>query len=193
MSCSPFDLRDYVLKELPDPERKQVEVHVKTCSTCREEVERWRLTEAALLSLRDEEIPQRIGFVSDKIFETSSWSRAWASFWNSGARLGFAAAAMLSTALIVFALVRPAPVTTVAAAISRADIDRQIQAAVDQASARNEAKFDQRIAELEQRNLKDRQELVRWADSLVDYSRRTEMVYRRAGYGPAGSISGGVQ
>ena len=71
MSCSPFDLRDYFLKELTDPQQRQVEAHVKTCPPCREELERLRLTEAALSALRDEEIPQRIAFVSDKIFEPS--------------------------------------------------------------------------------------------------------------------------
>ena len=75
MSCSPFDLRDYFLKELADPQRRQVEAHVKTCPPCREELERLQLTEAALFSLRDEEIPQRIAFVSDKIFEPSPWRR----------------------------------------------------------------------------------------------------------------------
>ena len=71
MSCSPFDLRDYFLKELTDPQQRQVEAHVKNLPACREEMERLRMTEAALFSLRDEEIPQRIAFVSDKIFEPS--------------------------------------------------------------------------------------------------------------------------
>ena len=31
MSCSPFDLKDYFLEELADPERRQVEAHVKNC------------------------------------------------------------------------------------------------------------------------------------------------------------------
>ncbi len=31
MSCSPFDLRDYFLQELADPQQRQVEAHVKTC------------------------------------------------------------------------------------------------------------------------------------------------------------------
>ena len=29
MSCSPFDLKDYFLKELADPQRRQVEAHVE--------------------------------------------------------------------------------------------------------------------------------------------------------------------
>src|SRR5439155_22953110 len=107
-SCSPFELKDYFLKELPDSQQREVEAHVKSCQVCREELDRLRLTEAALFSLRDEEIPQRIAFVSDKIFEPSPWRRWWTAFWGSGARLAFASAAMLSVALVVFAL-KPAP------------------------------------------------------------------------------------
>jgi len=148
MSCSPFDLRDYFLKELTDPQQRQVEAHVKTCPPCREEMERLRVTEAALFSLRDEEIPQRIAFVSDKVFEPSPWQRWLSSFWGSAARLGFASAAMLSAALVVFSLTRPAPApdasvpppapvnsTTTA---SEADIEQRIQAAVEKAMAARE-------------------------------------------------------
>jgi hypothetical protein len=109
MSCSPFDLRDYFLQELAGPHQQRlVEAHVKTCASCREELDRLRIAEAALRSMADEEIPQRIAFVSDKIFEPSPWRRWLAAFWNSGARLGFASAAMLSASLVVFAL-KPAP------------------------------------------------------------------------------------
>jgi hypothetical protein len=162
MSCSPFDLRDYFLQELALPQQRQVEAHVKTCAPCREELARLRITEAALRCMADEEIPQRIAFVSDKIFEPSPWRRWLAAFWNSGARLGFASAAMLSASLVLFALKpAPAPViglgpvigvmrpaapaaVTVAqtsavpeaerqAAVPEADIQRRIQAAVEQA------------------------------------------------------------
>src|SRR5690242_10031822 len=109
MSCSPFDLRDYFLKELLPAEQGQVETHVQHCAACREELDRLQLTEAALFSLRDEEIPQRIAFVSDKIFEPSPVRRWFAAFWGSSARLGFAGAAMLSAAIFYFAATRPAP------------------------------------------------------------------------------------
>jgi len=109
MSCSPFDLRDYFLNELPDADRRQVDAHIKTCSTCRDEMERLHLTETALFSLRDEEIPQRIAFVSDPVFQASPWRRWFDAFWGSAARLGFASAAMLSTAILVYAFSRPAP------------------------------------------------------------------------------------
>ena len=129
MSCSPFDLRDYFLHELTNPQQLQVETHVKTCDACREEVERLRNTEAALFSLRDEEIPQRIGFVSDKIFEPSPARRWFAAFWGSTARLGFASAAMLSVAMTFSAWHRtPAPATGASWMRKRSPRNRSISA-----------------------------------------------------------------
>src|SRR5579883_799682 len=160
MSCSPFESKDYFLQELADPQRRQVEAHVKTCLSCREELDRLRLTEAALFCLREEEIPQRIAFVSDPVFEPSPWRRALSTFWNSGPRLGFASAAMLSAALMVFALhrpapapvvsVAPAPAQTVAAAqpaMSEADVQARIDAAVAKAVERVEARQDAKLQE----------------------------------------------
>jgi anti-sigma factor RsiW len=135
MSCSPFDLRDYYLKELTDPQQRQVETHVKDCSTCREELQQLRLTQAALFSLRDEEIPQRIAFVSDPVFEPSGVQRWWAAFWGSPARLGFAAAAVLSLAMV----------------FTGATVDRRIQRAVAASEARQTAKTTQLVHDLVQR------------------------------------------
>jgi hypothetical protein len=75
MSCSPFDLKDYFLKELP-AERARWK-RTSGMPACREELDRLRLTGAALFSLRDEEIPRRIAFVSDQVFEPSPWRRWW--------------------------------------------------------------------------------------------------------------------
>jgi anti-sigma factor RsiW len=193
MSCSPFDLRDFALKELSETERQQVEAHVRGCAPCREEVERLRLTEAALFALRDEEIPQRIAFVSDKIFEPAPWRRAWTAFWGSTARLGFASAAMLSTALVVFSLARPAgtlrgPATArvnppaIVAPVSEAEIQQRIQAAVDTAVTGHEARlqevFDQRVAEIERRN---EVTLLRAASEL-NFMQREQMALVRSSY-----------
>ena len=178
MSCSPFDLRDYFLKELPEPEGKQVELHIKSCAACREELERLRMTEAALVSLRDEEMPQRLAFVSDKIFEPSPVRRAWAAFWGSGARLGFASAAMLSAALVVY---------TVGGAGKGAGrevaLTPQIQAVVDRAVAASEARMEQRIVAVQEENRKERRQLIAAADELVDYSQRHELMIVRGSYG----------
>lgn len=186
MSCSPFDLKDYFLQELADPQRRQVEAHVKSCQSCREELDRLRLTEAALFALREEEIPQRIAFVSDPVFEPSPWRRALSAFWNSGARLGFASAAMLSAALVVFALHRPAPapvvnvapaaVQTVASsapAMTEAEIQARIDAAVAKAvsgvEARQNAQLERTKAEVESARLR----LV-LAEEQFDYSNRKQ-------------------
>ena len=182
MSCSPFDLRDYFLKELSDAERRQVESHAHACPQCREELERLRVTEAALFSLREEEIPQRIAFVSDKIFEPSPWRRWWDSFWGSTARLGFASAALLSIALVVFALARPGayapgPPSGGAATLSAADvqhrIDAAVQTAVAQLEARQAQKIEQLARDLDQRD-RQQQQLMQAAAVEFDFLTRRD-------------------
>jgi hypothetical protein len=196
MSCSPFDLRDYFLKELPESEQRQVEAHVRNCQPCLEELDRLRLTEAALFALREEEIPQRIGFVSDQVFEPSPWRRWWAALWGSTARLAFASAAMLSIAIMVAALrpvgqiaVRPgAP--QVVKAISDTEIQSRIDIAVAKAvaqvDARQTEKTKQLVAELEG----TRQRLL-WAASELDLSqKRANTVRVLAYYGPPRADNG---
>lgn len=187
MSCSPFDLKDYFLQELNDPrERQQVEAHVRGCQPCREELERLQLTQAALFHLREEEIPQRIAFVSDQVFEPSLWRRALAAFFNSGARLGFASAAMLSTALIVFAVTRPAPVPAPApapAGPSTAAIEQRVQAAVDKAAQEIEARYtartEQLVKAIQQRDDKERRLMLASFDAQIDYMRLKNAALRK--------------
>ncbi len=69
MKCSQFDLKDYVFGELSAVQRKAVDQHIASCATCREELERLTVTQAALATMRDEDPPRRIAFVSDKVFE----------------------------------------------------------------------------------------------------------------------------
>lgn len=163
MSCSPFDLRDYFLQELAVPQRRLVESHVKTCSACRAELDQLQITESALLTLREEEIPQRIAFVSDPVFEPSALRRFFSDFWGSAARLGFASAAMLSVALVVFALHKPAPASgpviapapaAATRAVTETDLRPIIDAAVSKAMADSETRHVQQtrqlVAEIEQ-------------------------------------------
>jgi hypothetical protein len=192
MSCSPFDLKDYFFEELGGAERKQVEAHVTACRACRDELRRLRLTGTTLLSLREEEIPRRIAFVSDPVFEPSPWGRWWSGFWNTPARLGFGSAALLSAALVVFALARPTPVAPVrlaqlpvtqqtaqtAPAIDEAAIQARIEQAADRAvAARTKQLVDEVAAE--------RQKLLLVAAEL-DFSDRRERARTVAAldYGP---------
>jgi anti-sigma factor RsiW len=191
MTCSPFNLSDYLLEELPEPERRQMEAHVKSCSPCQEELARLRIVSAALRSVPEEEIPQRIAFVSDKIFEPSPWRRWLAAFWNSGARLGFASAAMLSASLVVFSLrpapapvaaIRPAipaPASQVQAAVvkpvSEEEIEQRIQASVDKAVDAKTATLVSQLAEA-------RRTLMVVSDRY-DMSVKRMMVQHASGYG----------
>jgi len=146
MSCSPFDLRDYFFGELAEPEHRQMDLHLRNCSGCHEDLDRLRITHSTMLALRDEEVPQRIGFVSDRVFEPSPMRRWWLSFWGSSGRLGFASAAMLSVALVGFTFYRPvgAAPPIAAAQVDTAKIEAQVAgrvgAAVAKAVAESEAR-----------------------------------------------------
>jgi len=126
-------LRDYAFEELPAGERSAVEQHLTVCSECTLELDRLRVTTAALRTLPDREIPQRIAFVSDRVFEPSWWQR----FWNSGAQTGFASACVLALAIVVsawhFAGSKRTEVRTVVQAASVPE--EQINAAVAKAVA----------------------------------------------------------
>lgn len=105
MSCSPDKLKDYFFGELDETQAAEVRAHLGQCPACSDELQQLKLAEATLKAVRDEEPPRRTAFVSDKIFEPSWWQR----LWQSGPRLGFASAAMLSLAILVHAFAwRPA-------------------------------------------------------------------------------------
>jgi hypothetical protein len=189
MSCSQFDLKDYFLRELNPTDARRVEAHLKSCPGCREEMDRLRLTEAALSSLREEEIPRRIAFVSDQVFEPSPLGRWWGAFWGSSARLGFAAAAMLSGAILFSAFTRPVPALVVnppaaraiqdsAQTFSGAELDRRIRlaAAVEAKKAVDQAE-SARLAEV--RELRDDLNKARY--DLLNVKADYDRAARRAG------------
>jgi anti-sigma factor RsiW len=138
MSCS-IDLKAYALDEATRQERGIVEDHVRGCQSCREELDRLNLTHSALASLQDEEIPRRIAFVSDRVFEP----RWWQTMWRSGPVMGFASAALLAAAILVHGFqARPAVVD--AAQIEKqieGRVNARVQAAVNQAQAKQSADF----------------------------------------------------
>jgi hypothetical protein len=178
MSCSPYDLRDYLFEELTGAQRGEVRLHLKSCAPCTSELQSLRLTHSALLALRDEDIPQRIGFVSDKVFEPSPLRRWVAGFWTSAARIGFVSAAMLSAAILVHA-VRPATEVhnnAQTAQLAQAEIDRRINDAVAaqvklQVDARVTAAVTQAVAETEDRAQKRTNDLLLAAEKRFNMQR----------------------
>lgn len=203
MSCSPFDLKDYFFEELDGAERKQVEAHVTGCRACREELKRLRLTGTTLLSLREEEIPRRIAFVSDQIFEPSPWRRWWSGFWNTPARLGFGSAALLSAALVVFALTRPAvqlvhvpalAPTVLPASTAQTIPDTAIQARIDQAADRAVAARTRQLDAEVAAERQERQRLQLVAAELEESNQRQHALYMTAAdYGPPRQPAGGAK
>lgn len=194
MSCSPFDLRDYYFKDLAENQRRLTEVHVNVCASCREELDRLRGTEIALLAVPDEEIPQRIGFVSDPVFQPSAFRRGWHALWGSAARLGFASAAMLSAALLVFSLTRPIPQAAapapVVARVAQVDLSQSLNAAVARAVAESEARQSLQTRELlaasDQRHALETQALQVRFDEYIEVERKRQSVLMRASNdGPA--------
>ena len=92
---APHDLRDYLFDELTPEQRAEVEEYLETSPEARDELEALRLTQKALLSVPDEEIPRRIAFVSDKVFEPSRAMRLWRELWAGAPRLRFGMAAVI--------------------------------------------------------------------------------------------------
>ena len=151
MNCSSVDLKAYFLGEVARAEKSSVEDHVRGCENCREELDRLKLTDAALRSLPEEEAPQRIAFVSDKVFEP----RWYETIWRSGPVMGFASAMLLAAAILVLGFARaagpatPPPVNT---AQIEQRIEREVNGRLDQAVAKavsaTEARETQQMANM---------------------------------------------
>jgi anti-sigma factor RsiW len=137
MSCE-VDLKAYAVDELARDERAVVESHVRGCQSCREELDRLILTRSMLATLEEEEIPQRIAFVSDRVFEP----RWWQTMWHSGPTMGFASAALLAAAILIHGFearpVAPAPVAV--AVVDQTQIEQRVNAAVTKAVGEAQAK-----------------------------------------------------
>lgn len=120
---SDLDLKGYFFGELPDDERRRVAAHLEADPAARAELSRLEATQAMLGFLQEEELPRRIAFVSDKVFEPTWWQR----FFASGAQLGFASAAMLALAIVGHGwMSRPVPVAPMAAQLDTAAVRQAV-------------------------------------------------------------------
>jgi hypothetical protein len=115
MNCESYDWKAYALGELDRPARIEAESHAAVCASCRDELATLRLTLDTLSTLREEEIPRRIAFVSDKVFEPRWWQRYFSP--------NFAAACVIAAAILVHAFARPG--------LNDAQFQAQIQARID--------------------------------------------------------------
>jgi hypothetical protein len=173
MSCPGFDVKDYFFGEAPEAAN-----HMASCAECSIELDQLKSTKSALMMLREEEPPQRIGFVSDKIFEPSPLRRFLSNFWLSGARLGFASAAMLSVALLVFSS-RTQPTVMerrVEVAAAPLNIDAAVAKAVKTALAEQEKKTLTLLEASDRRHqLQERELAVRVAEYTTNLDKTMAM------------------
>lgn len=152
MSCPEFDLKGYALRELPQAEARAVEEHAKACAACREELERLSVTLTALRAVPEEEMPRRIAFVSDKVFEP----RWWQVWLNSGPRMAFVSSALLAAAILVHGIDRrPAPAAV--PVVDTAAIEHRLRQALAESEARQAAKIQAAVAEAQKRFEYERQ------------------------------------
>ena len=159
------DWNAYALGEMDAHARREAETHAAACADCQDELASLRITLDALATLREEELPRRIAFVSDKVFEPAWWERLQRTL----LRPSFAGAAVIAVAILAHAFVRPGAgspqvdvaaleARTAAAAVERMnlEIDRRVEArlsmtvetAVKQAVAETEKRGAERAAQM---------------------------------------------
>ncbi len=162
MKVTPDQLKDYVFGELNAAERREVESALHADAALREEYARLQVTQTALFSVREEEMPRRIAFVSDPVFEPKWWQR-WLS---AGPQLGFASAALVAAAIVFHAVHQqpspaPAPAVFDQAAFEQRiaeGVARALPAALEQAEARHKLQLASVMQEAESKYQRIRRE-----------------------------------
>jgi len=168
MSCASYDLKAYQFGEASAAERREIELHARACQACGDELARLNFTQAALMSVRDEEIPRRVAFVSDKVFEPKWYKRPLGAVW------GYASMALLAGAIVFHAVWTPPAIITTdplaavvhktapvaPAGLSRAAVESMVQTAVAEADARGEKRARQLLAASEKRHELERAEMM---------------------------------
>jgi hypothetical protein len=145
-------LRDYAFDEIPAAERPAFERHLAGCAECTSELDRLQLTTAALRILPDREPPQRIAFVSDKVFAPSR-------IWNLAPWLGFASAAVMAVLLTVNIYHRP-PVEVRTVAVQNAAPQQPVEELLKQVRAEDARLFKAELALIEKKHEQEHRNLM---------------------------------
>jgi anti-sigma factor RsiW len=143
LGCLKIDWKGYALSELDKNARAEAEAHAATCQNCREELAATRLTLDTLSTLHDEEVPRRIAFVSDKVFEPRWWQRLW--------NPTFAAACVVAAAILVHGFMSFARPPADAAEI-QARVDKAVTTAVADEEKRQAQRFEEALTYLQKQN-----------------------------------------
>jgi hypothetical protein len=169
MNCPEIDLKGYLLKELTPAQACATQAHLAGCAACREEFDRLSLTITALRAAPEEEMPRRIGFVSDKVFEPRWW-QAWL---NSGPRMALVSSLLLAVAILAHGVLRPAPFAGPAPALDAAAIEARVQREM---RLRLEDAVKKAVAETEARQAEKIQAAVAAAEKRFDFERQADRI-----------------
>ena len=166
MSCASYDLKAYQFGEAKAVERRAIEQHARGCAACAGELERLILTQASLMSVRDEDPPRRIAFISDKVFEPKWYKRPLGPAW------GFGSIAALACAIVFHALWTPATIVTMspmASVVHKPTVPPGLsQAAVEAIVKESEQRMRRQLAEAEKRHEFDRAAMVAGVNASFD-------------------------
>ncbi len=115
-----IDVKAYALSELGkgemgEADKRSAAAHVASCADCREELAGLQATLGSLAMLRDEEMPRRIAFVSDKVFEPRWWQRL---------NPMLASAALIAAAIVAHGYMVPPAVDASAQAMIQQRLDQ---------------------------------------------------------------------
>lgn len=193
MSCASYDLKAYQFNEASAAERRAIEQHARGCAACAGELERLIFTQASLMSVRDEDPPRRIAFVSDKVFEPKWYKRPLGPAW------GFGSIAALAAAVVFHAIWTPAtvvvqnPMTAVVhkspapAGLSRA----VVEAMVKEAEERGEKRTRELLAAAEKRHDFERAALMAGVNaSFEELSKKYYNLYKMTATASASNAAG---
>jgi len=173
MTCNTDLLRDYAFDELPLSDRPAMQRHISECADCAAELDQLRLTTAALRVLPDQEPPQRIAFVSDKVFVPSR-------LWNWAPWLGFASAGVMAAALVFTVAHRPVEIRTVVQTAAFQPVDDIVKKAVQQVREEDAQLFTAALKASETKHEREHQILMD-AVAMFQQSNNTRAITEAAG------------
>ena len=183
MHCDGLDVKAYVLGEIRPQQARQIEDHLKDCARCRQAVQEWRHVTKLLKQLPQVEVPRRLVFVRDPVFQLPWWQRVW----QNKPVLALAASLILAVGLALHGyLTRPQSVTVAEQQLNalRQQVRAEVRAQLEAERAQLLKQVEQRIDTLEttlRQGLVDRVLTVHHSDVRM-LEEGLEYLRRQVGY-----------
>jgi hypothetical protein len=191
MSCTLHDQKPdwkaYSLGELDPAARREAEIHAGACAECHEELAGLRLTLDALATLREEEVPRRIAFVSDKVFEPRWWQSILRPSFAASFAASFAVGGLIAAAILAHGFVRPPAPAQIDMAVLEKQMEQQIEKEVaarveGQVAERIHEAVTQAVAQTEQREEQKTATVLAATEKRYTEQRRADFATAAANY-----------